>query len=320
MQQSHKKIIGEKNMLIVVALGGNALLQRGEPLEAELQHKNVKATAKALANLARNNRLVICHGNGPQVGLLALQNESYKAVKPYPLDVLDAESQGMIGYLIQHEVGNELPGKDVVTLLTQITVDKNDPAFQKPTKPIGPVYNEIEAKEHSEKFGWHIAPDGKHFRRVVPSPKPQDIVELNTIKALLNLGAVVICGGGGGIPVIRNNNKLEGIEAVIDKDNTAALIAEKLNADALLILTDVSAVCTDWGTPNERKIKEASPQILNKMGFASGSMGPKVTASSNFVNKTNKFAVIGQLSEVEKMLKGESGTRVTNKVNDIIYY
>jgi carbamate kinase len=309
------------NMLIVVALGGNALLQRGEPLEAELQHKNVKATAKALANLAHENHLVICHGNGPQVGLLALQNESYKAVKPYPLDVLDAESQGMIGYLIQQEVGNELPEKNVVTLLTQIVVDKNDAAFQNPAKPIGPVYTETEAKEISATRGWHVALDGKHFRRVVPSPKPQEVVELNTIKALLNLGSVVVCGGGGGIPVLKNaNNKLAGVEAVIDKDNTAALIAEKLHADALLILTDVSAVCTDWGTPNERKIKEASPAILNQMGFASGSMGPKVTASSHFVNKTAKFAVIGQLSEVEKMLKGEAGTRVTNSTKEIIYY
>ncbi|MCL5261065.1 MAG: carbamate kinase [Gammaproteobacteria bacterium] len=307
-------------MLIVVALGGNALLQRGEPLEAELQHKNVKHTAQALAALARQHELVICHGNGPQVGLLALQNEAYTKVKSYPLDVLDAESQGMIGYLIQQEVGNQLPGRNVVTLLTQIVVDANDPAFQKPTKPIGPVYTEEQAKELAATRGWQIAPDNNHFRRVVPSPQPKEIVELDMIKALLKLDSILICGGGGGIPVERQDNKLIGIEAVIDKDNTAALIAEKLGADALLILTDVPAVSENWGQPNEKKIKHVTPSVLGKMNFPGGSMGPKITASCRFVERNKKLAVIGNLFDVQDMLEGKAGTRVSMEVDAIEYY
>ena len=306
---------------IVIALGGNALLQRGEPLEAELQHKNVKNTAKTIAQLALKNRVVICHGNGPQVGLLALQNDAYKSVKSYPLDVLDAESQGMIGYLIQQEVGNELPNVPVVTVLTQIVVDKDDPAFKKPTKPIGPVYNEEQAAKLRNERGWQIAADGKHFRRVVPSPQPKEIVEIKTIKTLLDKGEIVICGGGGGIPVIKDGmNKLKGIEAVIDKDNTAALIAEQLNADALLILTDVGAVCENWETPEEKRIQLAPPSLLKQKNFPGGSMGPKVTASCRFVEKTGKFAVIGQLYEIIGMLEGNAGTRITNEVSSIIYY
>jgi len=298
-------------MLIVVALGGNALLQRGEPLEADLQHKNIKVTARALANLAREHQLVICHGNGPQVGLLALQSESYKEVKSYPLDVLDAESQGMIGYLIQQEMGNQLPECQVVTLLTQVRVDAKDPAFVKPTKPIGPVYDEAGAKKLSADRGWQVAPDGKYFRRVVPSPQPQEIIELETIKTLLAHKSIVICGGGGGIPVERDvDGRLVGVEAVIDKDNTASLMAEKLGADALLILTDVDAVCVNWGTPQEKKIKSIDASTLQNMDFAKGSMGPKVYASCRFVEHTKKIAVIGKLATAEKMLRGEAGTKV----------
>lgn len=307
-------------MLIVVALGGNALLQRGEPLEAELQHKNVKTTAKALAALARQHELVICHGNGPQVGLLALQNEAYTQVKSYPLDVLDAESQGMIGYLIQQEVGNQLPERNVVTLLTQIVVDANDPAFKKPTKPIGPVYTEEQARELAAKRGWQVAPDNQHFRRVVPSPHPKDVVELDIIKALLKLDSIVICGGGGGIPVVRANNQLTGVEAVIDKDNTASLIAEELNADALLILTDVAAVCENWGQPNERKLKHAPAHLLQKMDFARGSMGPKIYASCRFAERSKKFAAIGSLFDIHAILEGNAGTRISTEVDTITYY
>lgn len=307
-------------MLIVVALGGNALLKRGEPLEAELQHKNVKITAKALAELGTKHQLVICHGNGPQVGLLALQNEAYSKIKSYPLDVLDAESQGMIGYLIQQEMLNELPQRNIVTVLTQIVVDPNDPAFLHPTKPIGPVYTEAQAKELAANRGWQIAPDNEHFRRVVPSPKPQEVVELDTIKSLLKLGTIVICGGGGGIPVIRKNNKLEGKEAVIDKDNTAALIAEKLNADALLILTDVSAVCENFGKTNERRIKSAPASIFKNMEFARGSMGPKIYASCKFTESSKKFACIGNLFEIHAILEGNAGTRITNDGTEITYY
>jgi carbamate kinase len=309
-------------MLIVIALGGNALLQRGEPLEAELQHKNIKITARAIAQLAREHQVVICHGNGPQVGLLALQNEAYTAVKSYPLDVLDAESQGMIGYLIQQEVGNQLPQTSVVTVLTQIVVDANDPAFSNPTKPIGPTYTQEQANELVTQRGWQVAPDGKYFRRVVPSPHPKEIVELATIKSLLQLGTMVICGGGGGIPVVRQQDgKLSGIEAVIDKDNTAALIAEKLNADALLILTDVAAVSENWGQPNARQIKHAAASMLQQKDFAKGSMGPKIFASCNFAERMpNKFAAIGNLFDVLEILKGNAGTRVSSAIAEIIYY
>jgi carbamate kinase len=308
-------------MLVVIALGGNALLQRGEPLESELQRKNVKLTAAAIAKLAKKHDVVICHGNGPQVGLLALQSEAYTKVKPYPLDILDAESQGMIGYLIQQELGNRLPNKSVVTLLTQIAVDKNDPAFKNPTKFIGPVYDKEQAENIQKERGWNIAQDGRYWRRVVPSPKPKEIIELDIAQNLIDQGVITIFGGGGGIPVIKDkNNKLQGVEAVIDKDNTASLIATKINADALIILTDVEGVYINWGEPNDKIIKEASPKNLEEIGFASGSMRPKVTASCNFVNATDKFAAIGKLSKLEDIIAGKSGTRVSTVVKDINYY
>ncbi len=308
-------------MLVVVALGGNALLQRGEPQECDLQRKNVNIAAAAIAKLAQDHQVVICHGNGPQVGLLALQNEAYNKIKPYPLDVLDAESQGMIGYLIQQELGNQLPNKEVATLLTQVEVDKADPAFAKPSKPIGPVYDKQQAETMQKELGWSVAPDGKYWRRVVPSPQPQEIVELNTAKYLIANGSIIIFGGGGGIPVIRNDDgKLEGIEAVIDKDNTAALIATKLDADALVILTDVDAAYVNWGEPDQKAIKTASPDLLEQMGFASGSMGPKITACSRFAKKTGNFAAIGQLAQLADIITGNSGTRVVDGAKEITYY
>ncbi len=310
-------------MLIVIALGGNALLQRGEPLEAEHQRKNVKLTADQIAKLVKaGHQVVICHGNGPQVGLLALQNDAYKKVKPYPLDVLDAESQGMIGYLIQQEVGNNIAPQPCATLLTQIIVDKDDPAFTNPTKPIGPVYNtQREAEAVAKERGWQIAADGKYFRRVVPSPQPKEIVEFSTIKALLDLKTTLICGGGGGIPVIKNQDgKLEGVEAVIDKDNTASLTAEKLNADTLIVLTDVPAVCINWGTPEEKSIKAASPKALRELDFAKGSMGPKITASCRFAENTGKKATIGRLSDVELIIEERAGTMIDPSIEGIEYY
>ena len=308
-------------MLVVIALGGNALLQRGEPLECALQRKNVKTAATAIAKLAQTHQVAICHGNGPQVGLLALQNEAYSKIKPYPLDVLDAESQGMIGYLIQQELGNLLPNKEVVTILTQVEVDKADPAFAKPSKPIGPVYDQQQAETMQKELGWSIAPDGKYWRRVVPSPQPQEIVELNIAKQILTNDSVIIFGGGGGIPVIRNEDgKLEGIEAVIDKDNTAALIAEKLNADALVILTDVDAAYVNWGEPDQKAIKSASPDLLEQMGFASGSMGPKITAASRFARNTSNFAAIGPLPKLADIIAGIAGTRVVADVKEVTYY
>jgi carbamate kinase len=308
-------------MLIVIALGGNALLQRGEPLEADLQKRNIKVTAKAIAKLAKDHQVVICHGNGPQVGLLALQAENYKEVEPYPLDVLDAETQGMIGYLIQQEIGNSLADKPVITLLTQVEVDSKDSAFKNPSKPIGPVYDKEQAERISKERGWTVAQDGKYFRRVVPSPQPKKIVELEVARHLVARDVVVIFGGGGGIPVIRNNkDQLEGVEAVIDKDNTASLIAEKLKADALLILTDVKNVCVDWGTSKEKSIKAASPELLRKIDFAKGSMGPKINASCRFVENTKKIAAIGNLSEMADIVEGKAGTRIESNATKISFY
>ena len=307
-------------MKIVLALGGNALLQRGEPLEASIQRKNINMIAKTIGNLANDHQIIICHGNGPQVGLLALALEAYSKVKPYPLDILDAESQGMVGYLIQQEIGNQI-SKPVITILTQITVDPNDPAFQHPTNPIGPIYTKEQAEEIKAAHNWHIAPDGQYFRRVVPSPKPIDIIELTTIKTLLDAGSVVICGGGGGIPVIRNpDDHLVGIEAVIDKDNTAALIAEKTNADLLLILTAVDAVYTEFDTLKQRAIKSISSAALEKFNFPLGSMAPKVQACCRFVTNTNKPAVIGHISNLHLLIKGQTGTKITLNENGIAYY
>lgn len=295
--------------LLVVALGGNALLRRGEPAEAALQRRNVVAAASALARVAEDAQLVITHGNGPQIGLLALEGEAYDAVQPYPLDVLGAESQGMIGYLLAQALGSELDDP-VVSVLTQVEVAPDDPAFLRPTKPIGPVYDERTARRLAAERGWTIAPDGPYYRRVVPSPEPQEILELEAIETLIGTGAIVVCAGGGGIPVVRRNGRLEGAEAVIDKDFTAALLAQRLDADRLVMLTDVPYVERDWGTPHARPIEVASPAMLRRLRFAAGSIGPKVEAACRFTEATGRSAAIGALSELESVARGESGTRV----------
>jgi carbamate kinase len=302
---------------IVVALGGNALLKRGEPLTAENQRANARIACRALAPLARENELVVSHGNGPQVGLLALQGAAYTPVETYPLDVLDAQTEGMIGYVIQQELGNELPfDRHLATLLTQIEVDAADPAFGNPTKPIGPVYEKDEADRLAGEKGWTFKPDGESYRRVVPSPVPQRIFEIEAIRALLETGCVVICAGGGGIPVMYTDEdvpagkQLVGVEAVIDKDLATALLAADLGADAFLIVTDVDAVYTDWGTPEQRAIRRATPEALAGAEFAEGSMGPKVRAACNFVERTGGFAAIGSITDTEKLLRGEAGTVV----------
>ena len=255
-------------MRVVVALGGNALLRRGEPMTAANQRANVLAACVALAPLARDHELVISHGNGPQVGLLALQGSAYKEVEPYPLDVLGAQTEGMIGYLIQQELGNQLPpDQHIASLLTLIEVDPDDPAFDEPTKPIGPIYNETEASALAQAKGWTFKPDGASFRRVVPSPAPQRIFGIEAVEWLLEHHCVVICAGGGGIPVMYSDlpapagRQMVGVEAVIDKDLASALLAADLGADALLIVTDVDAVYTDWGTPQQHAIKRASPGV-----------------------------------------------------------
>ncbi|MBA1273695.1 carbamate kinase [Stutzerimonas azotifigens] len=300
-------------MRIVVALGGNALLRRGEPLSADNQRENVRAACTQIARIAPGNELVVAHGNGPQVGLLALQGAAYSDVPAYPLDVLGAETEGMIGYIIEQELGNLLPFEvPFATLLTQVEVDAADPAFEHPSKPIGPVYSREEAERLAREKGWSIAADGDRFRRVVPSPRPKRIFEIRPIRWLLEKGSVVICAGGGGIPTVYDQDgQLHGIEAVIDKDLCSALLAEQLEADLLVIATDVDGAYLDWGTPEQRRIGEAHPDQLERLGFAAGSMGPKVQAACEFARNTGKVAVIGSLGDIEAIAQGRAGTRVS---------
>ena len=300
-------------MRVVAALGGNALLRRGEPLTSENQRANVALAARALLPIALEHDLVLTHGNGPQVGLLSLQNAAYKPVEEYPLDILDAETEGMIGYLLEQELGNLLsPGRPMATVLTRIDVDPDDPAFAHPTKPIGPVYDREDAERNAEARSWTIAPDGSAWRRVVPSPKPQRIIELGVIELLVRERVIVVCAGGGGIPVVQlADGRYEGVEAVIDKDFAGALLATCLNADAFLMLTDVDAAYADWGTPTARPIGRVSPDGLAGHTFASGSMGPKVEAACRFVRANAGFAAIGALVDAGAMLRGEAGTIVS---------
>ena len=296
---------------IVVALGGNALLRRGEQLSAEVQRGHAGDAMAAVAELAASHEVVLTHGNGPQVGLLALQSLAYTDVPPYPLDVLGAESEGMIGYVLEQELGNRLPGRTAVTILTQVVVDREDPAFGAPTKPIGPVYTEERARALEQQLGWTIARDGDHFRRVVASPQPLRIVELSAIRMLVDAGAVVVCTGGGGIPVTTNGaGTLHGVEAVIDKDLAAELLARGVGADFLLMLTDVGAVMRDWGTDAAKPIRRATPSELRSLSFASGSMGPKVEAACRFVEATGGSAGIGALDDAVGIVSGAAGTLV----------
>ena len=306
-------------MRIVIALGGNALLRRGEPLTAENQRSNIRTAAEALAPIAREHELVISHGNGPQVGLLALQNAAYKADEAYPLDILDAETEGMIGYMIEQELDNLLPAeRRCAVLLTQIEVDQNDPAFTHPTKPVGPVYNEHEAQSLASSRGWSIATDGEGYRRVVPSPRPMRILEMGIIELLVSQGIIVICAGGGGIPVVlREDGTLTGVEAVIDKDLASALLAQELKADALLMLTDVDAVYRDWGKPEACPIRRLSPQAMKELILEPGTMAPKVEAAIEFVEKTSGIAGIGALKDAEAIINGEAGTMVTREAEEI---
>ncbi len=292
---------------IVAALGGNALLRRGESPDAATQQRNIDTAVRALAALAQQHELVVTHGNGPQVGLLALQSAAYGDVAPYPLDVLGAESEGMIGYLVEQGLENALPGRRVATLLTQVVVDAGDPAFARPTKPIGPVYDAETAATLARERRWAVAADGPGFRRVVASPEPREIVELEAIRLLVEAGIVVVCTGGGGIPVTRNG-ALHGVEAVIDKDLAAALLAAELGADFLLLLTDVAAVEADWGSPSARPIREAAPAELRASTFAAGSMGPKVEAACRFVERTGGTAGIGALADAGEIVAGRRGT------------
>lgn len=312
-------------MRVVVALGGNALLRRGEPLTIDRQRQNIQIAAQALAAVAQNHQLIISHGNGPQVGLLALQAAAYAAVSPNslphslpdPLDVLGAETEGMIGYLLEQELINVLPvGQPIATLLTLVEVDPNDPAFQHPSKPIGPVYSQVEAERLAAQ-GWSIAPDGEQFRRVVPSPRPQRILELRPIQWLLEKGAIVICAGGGGIPTCYDAaGQLRGVEAVIDKDRASALLARELAADFLIMATDVDAVYTNWGAPDAKALRCITPEQIAQYSFAPGSMGPKVEAAIEFAEQTGKTAAIGGLGDLSNILAGEAGTWITRQSPD----
>ncbi|WP_011583182.1 MULTISPECIES: carbamate kinase [Chelativorans] len=298
-------------MRVVVALGGNALLKRGEPMTADVQRANARTAARALAVLARDHEIVVAHGSGPQVGLLALQAAAYKDVPPFPLDIISAESIGMIGYLVEQELANALPaGTRIGTLLTQIEVDRNDPAFQRPEKPIGPIYGPEEAETVRKNHDWPLVEEspGK-WRRVVASPLPGRITQIETIRLLVENGVIAICAGGGGIPVIRNDDgDLVGVEAVIDKDRAAGLLAEEVSADAFLMLTDVDGVYKAWGTEHQRRIERIRPDEIDPGDFPPGSMGPKVEAAAAFASAKGRIAGIGKLEDARAILERRSGT------------
>lgn len=303
-------------MKIVITLGGNALLRRGEALSADNQRRNIEVAAQALARLAAKHDLVLSHGNGPQVGLLALQNEAYArenpAVPAYPFDVLGAESQAMVGYMFAQALSRALQtvGSDrpVASILTQSEVDSDDPAFANPTKFIGAMMTEAEAKEAEREHGWRVKQDGKGYRRVIASPRPLRIVEFPIIKNLVDTGTLVISCGGGGVPVIKSEKGLQGVEAVIDKDFAGSILATELCADLLLIATDVDGVYENWGTPQQGLIERITPQKLLQMGFAAGSMGPKIEAACQFVLETGCPAAIGPLDRIEEVAEGKVGT------------
>jgi carbamate kinase len=300
-------------LIVVIALGGNALLKRGEPVSAAVQRKNMREAGASIAEVAGSHHVVLTHGNGPQVGLLALQEASYSDLFQNPLDVLGAETEGMIGYLIEQELSNRLPGREILTLLTRVEVDPNDPAFANPTKPIGPLFDPEEARRIAEKLGWSLAPDGEKLRRVVPSPLPKEIIPAKIFRRLLVRGVLVVCAGGGGIPVVWNEEKgWLGVEAVIDKDRTASLLAQEVGAHALVMLTDVSAVQVGFGTPEAAPIGRTTPSELRALAdeFPAGSMGPKIAAAIEFVEATGGFAAIGSLSEAPAIVRQKAGTIV----------
>jgi carbamate kinase len=301
-------------MRVVVALGGNALLKRGEPMTAEVQRGNVKTAARALAPVARKHQLVLSHGNGPQVGLLALQAAAFAEVEAYPLDVLGAQTEGMIGYVLEQELGNLLPVEvPFATILTMVEVEPSDPAFANPTKFVGPVYTKPQADQLASEKGWVFKPDGDRWRRVVPSPEPKRIFEIRPIRWLLDNDVIVICAGGGGVPTMYAPNAertLVGVEAVIDKDLASQLLAREVGADLFVMATDVDGVYTGWGTSEQRRLERVTPKELRKLTFAAGSMAPKVEAAVRFVEGTGMRAAIGGLAEIEAIVAGRAGTRV----------
>jgi carbamate kinase len=307
-------------MLVVIALGGNALLRRNEPPEAAVQEKNVRIAAASVAEVARTHDVVVTHGNGPQIGLLALQAAAYRAVAPFPLDVMGAESEGMIGYMLERELANALPGRAAATLLTQVEVDARDSAFGAPTKPIGPVYPADDAERIGRAQGWTMGRDGPGWRRLVASPAPRAIRELDAVRVLVKAGQIVICAGGGGIPVAADaGGRLSGVEAVIDKDRVAALLAAELGADCLLLLTDVAAVYADWPRPARRAIRAIGPAALSALDLPAGSMAPKAEAAASFAEHGGR-AAIGALGDAAAILRGEAGTTVGRGIETATYW
>jgi carbamate kinase len=309
-------------MRVVVALGGNALQKRGDPMTVDRQRANVRAACQALAPVAADHELVISHGNGPQVGLLALQAASYDESEAYPFDVLGAQTEGMIGYLIEQELGNLMPfEKPLATVLTMVEVAADDPAFADPTKFVGPVYERAEAERLAAAKGWTVKQDGDRWRRVVPSPRPVRIFEIRPVKWLLEQGTVVVCTGGGGIPTmyLPGTRTLVGVDAVIDKDRSSAVLARDLEADLLVIATDAEAVFVDYGGPDQRAIAAAHPDALDELSFPAGSMGPKVEAAGEFARLSGGTAVIGALGDLSELLAGRAGTRVTTDTSGITY-
>jgi carbamate kinase len=299
-------------MLVVVALGGNALLRRGQTPTAQAQRANLRTAADAIAVLAREHRIVVTHGNGPQVGLLALQAAALAESRAYPLDVLGAESEGMIGYMIEQELRSRLADREIVTILTQTEVAADDPAFATPTKPIGPVYERAQAELLAREYGWRIAPEQGGWRRVVASPEPRRVLELCAIETLERSGALVICAGGGGVPVVVcADGVVRGVEAVVDKDLAAALLASALGADALLLLTDVDAVYRDWDGPRRAPIGPTSAAELRRLTFAPGTMAPKVEGACRFVERGGAIAGIGAVADAPAILAGSEGTQIS---------
>lgn len=311
-------------MRIVIALGGNALLKRGEPMTADVQRRNIITAAQAMAPIASEHQLVISHGNGPQVGLLALQGAAYKADEAYPLDVLGAETEGMIGYMIEQEMGNLLPFEvPFATLLTMVEVDGNDPGFKDPTKFVGPVYDKADADRIKAEKGWVFKLDGAKWRRVVPSPLPKRIFEIRPIRWLLDRGTVVICAGGGGIPTMYEpgkDRKLVGVEAVIDKDLCSELLARELEADLFVMATDADAVFIGWGTPEAKAIHRANPDAISEHKFPAGSMGPKVDAACHFARTTGRTAAIGALADIAAIVRGEKGTLIRSDFQGMAWH
>ncbi|WUI03065.1 carbamate kinase [Spirillospora sp. NBC_00431] len=300
-------------MRVVVALGGNALVKRGETPDAGLQRRNVDRAVRALAPLAERHELIVTHGNGPQVGVLSLESvNDPNLTRPYPLDTIGAETQGMIGYWMLQALQNALPGRQVMAMINQTLVSAVDPAFENPTKFVGQVYDREEADKLAAEYGWTVRQDGESWRRVVPSPRPQRVIETRLIRELVRLGTVVVCAGGGGVPVFRNDvGRLEGVEAVIDKDLTASVLAESMDADALLILTDVPRVMRNYGRHDQEEIVHTTPHELRAEDFPAGSMGPKVEAAASFVERTGDMAAIGLLDQCVEILEGTAGTIVT---------